>query len=54
MEEDFNAVMLVSDGEKSIEVGNFNGAMAVYVPEGPILITREQAIKFFNLEKAGE
>lgn len=49
----FKAVMLVADGEKEIEVGDFNGQMAIYVPEGPILITKEQAIKFFNLTNTG-
>jgi len=51
MDRQFNAVMLVPNGEASVEVGDFNGAMAVYAPEGPILITREQAIEFFRLEE---
>jgi len=47
---DFTATKLVAEGTMEVEVTSFNGKMAICSDEeGCVLITREQAIKFFNL-----
>ena len=46
----FTARMLLANGDKEIEVCAFNGLMAVMVAEGPVLITKEQVMEFFNLD----
>jgi hypothetical protein len=38
-----------SDDNKPIEVVDFNGAMAVCAEDAPIIITKEQAMAFFDL-----
>lgn len=49
---DFQAEYLVSYTNLTATVTEFNGSMAICTPEGPILITKEQAMKFFDLVEA--
>ena len=48
-EKTFKARMLLPHGEQEIEVCSFNGLMAVMVCEGPVLITKQQVMDFFDL-----
>ena len=47
--EGFNAKGLVSFGDTMVEVTSFNEYMAILTEEMPILITKQQAMDFFNL-----
>lgn len=50
MLEDFKADKLVAWDEVEVDVTRFNGMMAICVDDdGPVLITKEQAMKFFGL-----
>ena len=50
MLEDFKADKMVADGGIEVAVTRFNGMMAICGDdEGAVLITKEQAMKFFNL-----
>lgn len=46
---DFKAIQMLSTHDATVDVTHFNGSMAICSEEGPVLITREQAIEFFNL-----
>jgi hypothetical protein len=49
---DFVATKLVALGSVDVKVTAFNGKMAICGDdEGCVLITREQAIRFFNIEE---
>lgn len=49
---DFKATVMLHDGETTVDVVDYNGTMAICAREdGPILITKEQAMKFFNLQE---
>ena len=51
-EKEFIATKLTSSGERGITVCTFNDLMAVCGDsEGPVLISKEQAMKFFNLKE---
>lgn len=50
MLEDFEADKMVAEGGIKVHVTRFNGVMAVCGDdEGCVLITKEQAMKFFDL-----
>ena len=50
---DFKATKLIAFGDMDVNVISFNGVMAVCGDdEGCVLITKEQAMKFFNLVEA--
>ena len=50
--EDFKATKLVAEGSIEVDVLSFNGKMAICGDDdGCVLITREQAIRFFNIEE---
>jgi len=52
MNEDFEASKMVELGEVKVFVTRFNGMMAVCGDdEGAVLITKEQAMKFFDLKE---
>jgi hypothetical protein len=52
MTKDFKAVMLKPAQDAEISIIDFNGKMAICADEGPILVTKEQAMKFFDLQPA--
>ena len=47
--EDFTAFAMVGDGEQEIEVTSFNNNMCIITPEMPIMISKQQAARFFGL-----
>lgn len=50
---DFQATKLIAFGDIAVNVTSFNGVMAVCADdEGCVLITKEQAMEFFNLVEA--
>ena len=52
---DFQATALGPDCTRKVTVVSYGGDMAVCdSSEGPVLITKEQAMKFFNLTSATE
>jgi hypothetical protein len=52
MTKDFKAAMLKPAQDAEISIIDFNGKMAICADEGPILVTKEQAMKFFDLQPA--
>lgn len=48
---ELTAIQLDSEGFSKVTLMNYNGSMAVCAAhgEGPVLITRELAMEFFNL-----
>ena len=54
MLEDFTADKMVSHGVIEVDVTRFNGMMAICIcdnDDGAVLITKEQAMKFFDLKE---
>ncbi|MCP4443621.1 MAG: hypothetical protein GY810_32355 [Aureispira sp.] len=49
--EEFNATQLTVHGEGAVLITRFNNQLAVCAEAGPILITKEQVMRFFNLEE---
>ena len=49
MLEEFEAQTLYALGNTLTPVSNFNGQMAICAEEAPIIITKEQVMKFFGL-----
>lgn len=47
--EDFSAMMMGHMQDTAVPVTSINDDMAVCMPEGPIIITKEQVMKFFDL-----
>lgn len=45
----FSVGMLGPHSDKSITVSDFNGDMAVELPEGPVIIPRAQVLEFYGL-----
>lgn len=45
----FQATQLLVHHDNPVPVTDFNGMMAVCVPDGPVIITKEQAMAFFGL-----
>jgi len=55
MNEDFEASKVTEHGEVKVFVTVFNGMMAVCGDDkGAVLITKEQAMKFFDLKESKE
>lgn len=45
----FYGYLMLAWSDEPIEIVDFNGAMAISTEPGPIIITKEQAMKFFDL-----
>lgn len=49
---DFEAIKLIGTGSRPVDVVDFNGSMGICGDdEGCVLITKEQAMKFFGLKE---
>lgn len=54
MYQPFDATIQLAQGESTVPVVELNNQMVICAHDYPIYITKEQAMKFFNLEPKKE